>query len=105
MLQDCLHQYPLHPARQWLRPSVSLRALRVSDPLTMYSAELSLPTAPGALNALIAYLKLLGDPANHGAFSIRTHDLARYMRLDASALRALNLVIPPSEIVGIILKG
>ncbi|TFY78244.1 hypothetical protein EWM64_g5769 [Hericium alpestre] len=54
--------------------------------------QLSLPTAPGALAALLAYLGLLGDSANHGAWTIRTHELGQYMRLDASALRALNLV-------------
>ena len=32
------------------------------------------------------------DASNHGGWAIRTHDLSQYMRLDASALRALNLV-------------
>ncbi|KAA1473044.1 DNA mismatch repair protein [Dentipellis sp. KUC8613] len=54
--------------------------------------QLALPTAPGALAALLAYLNLLSDSSNHGAWTIRTHDLGQYMRLDASALRALNLV-------------
>ena len=51
-----------------------------------------MPTAPAALNALLTYLNLLPDSSNHGAWTIYTHDLAQYMRLDASALRALNLV-------------
>ncbi|KIY44220.1 DNA mismatch repair protein MSH2 [Fistulina hepatica ATCC 64428] len=54
--------------------------------------QLDLPNAPSALAALIAYLSLLGDLSNHGAYTLRTHDLEQYMRLDASALRALNLV-------------
>ncbi|ETW75892.1 hypothetical protein HETIRDRAFT_152464 [Heterobasidion irregulare TC 32-1] len=54
--------------------------------------QLSLPTAPGALAGLLIYLSLLSDSSNHGAWTIRTHDLDQYMRLDASALRALNLV-------------
>ncbi|KAI0053218.1 DNA mismatch repair protein [Auriscalpium vulgare] len=54
--------------------------------------QLSLPTAPAALSALVTYLNLVTDAANHGAWSIRTHDLGQYMRLDSSALRALNLV-------------
>ena len=58
----------------------------------MHAAELSLPNAKGALNALLGYLSLLADPANHNAWTIRTHDLEQYMKLDASALRALNLV-------------
>ncbi|KAI0765364.1 DNA mismatch repair protein [Fomes fomentarius] len=60
--------------------------------------QLSLPTAPAALSALVAYLSLLSDPSNHGAWSIRTHDLSQYMRLDASALRALNLTEAPGNI-------
>lgn len=48
--------------------------------------------APGALSALVIYLSLLSDPANHGAYRLKTHDLAQYMRLDASSVRALALV-------------
>ncbi|KAJ8093587.1 MSH2 protein [Marasmius tenuissimus] len=59
--------------------------------------QLSLPTAPAALSALITYLSLLSDPANHKSFRIRTHDLSQYMRLDASALRALNLTEAPGN--------
>jgi len=55
-------------------------------------AQLNLPTAPAAVAALITYLSLLSDSSNHGAWTIRTHDLGQYMRLDASALRALNLM-------------
>ncbi|EGO26852.1 hypothetical protein SERLADRAFT_436679, partial [Serpula lacrymans var. lacrymans S7.9] len=65
----------------------------VGNPQTI--SQLSLPVAPSALSALVNYLSLLTDPSNHGAFSIRTHDLSQYMRLDASALRALNLTEPP----------
>ncbi|KAG2066034.1 DNA mismatch repair protein [Suillus decipiens] len=59
--------------------------------------ELSLLSAPSALSALISYLSLLSDSSNHGAYKLRTHDLARYMRLDASALRALNLIDAPGS--------
>jgi len=40
----------------------------------------------------VSYLSLLSDPANHESWKIRTHDLSQYMRLDASALKALSLV-------------
>ncbi|KAJ6454605.1 muts domain V-domain-containing protein [Mycena sanguinolenta] len=59
--------------------------------------QLSLPAAPAALAALLTYLQLLADPANHNAYSLRTHDLNQYMKLDASALRALNLVEAPGN--------
>ena len=58
-----------------------------------------LPTAPSALSALILYLSLLDDPTNHNLFTLKTHDLSQYMRLDASALRALNLVNGPGNTV------
>jgi DNA mismatch repair protein MSH2 len=60
-------------------------------------AQLSLPVAPSSLNALITYLSLLSDPSNHGAYTLRTHDLAQFMRLDASALSALNLTAGPND--------
>ena len=57
-------------------------------------AELSSPTSPAssAVNALLTYLSLLSDTSNHNAYNLKTHDLSRYMKLDASALRALGLV-------------
>ncbi|OCB91766.1 DNA mismatch repair protein MSH2 [Sanghuangporus baumii] len=48
--------------------------------------------ASSALSALISYLSLLGDTSNHNAYTLKTHDLSQFMRLDASALRALGLV-------------
>lgn len=41
-------------------------------------------------SALISYLGLMSHESNHGAYSLATHDLKQYMKLDASALRALN---------------
>ncbi|KAJ3856348.1 muts domain V-domain-containing protein [Lentinula lateritia] len=61
-------------------------------------SQLALPTAPSALSALITYLSLLSDPSNYNAFAIRTHELGQYMRLDASALRALNLTEAPGNV-------
>ncbi|KAF8551428.1 DNA mismatch repair protein [Imleria badia] len=55
-------------------------------------AQTTTVPAPGALAALVIYLALLSDPANHGAYKLKTHDLAQYMRLDASSVRALALV-------------
>ncbi|KAJ7098387.1 DNA mismatch repair protein [Mycena epipterygia] len=74
----------------------SLGASTSADP-SMVIPQLTLPNAPSALAALINYLGLLADPANHNAYSLRTHDLDQYMKLDASALRALNLVEAPGN--------
>ncbi|KAJ7512587.1 muts domain V-domain-containing protein [Mycena galericulata] len=74
----------------------ALGASSSADP-SMLIPQPTLPTAPSALAALINYLGLLGDPANHNAYSLKTHDLDQYMKLDASALRALNLVESPGN--------
>ncbi|ORX58397.1 DNA mismatch repair protein [Piromyces finnis] len=41
---------------------------------------------------LIDYLKLVEDDSNMGMYAIESHELSQYMRLDASAVRALNLI-------------
>ena len=46
----------------------------------------------GATSALVSYLSLLTDASNHGQYTLRRHDLAQFMKLDASALRALSLM-------------
>ncbi|BGP57733.1 hypothetical protein JCM8202_002386 [Rhodotorula sphaerocarpa] len=56
--------------------------------------------AMSSVAALISYLDLLSDPSNFGAYALKTHDLSMYMRLDASALRALNLMPDPSGLGG-----
>ena len=45
-----------------------------------------------AAAAVISYLNLLGDSSNYGAYGLQHHDLSQFMRLDASALRALHLM-------------
>lgn len=52
-----------------------------------------------ATSALISYLGLLADESNFSHFTLRNHDLTQYMKLDASALRALNRAFaPPSSL-------
>ncbi|GAA5879435.1 hypothetical protein JCM1840_007040 [Sporobolomyces johnsonii] len=53
-----------------------------------------------AVSALVSYLNLLSDQSNFGAYAMKTHDLEQYMKLDASALRALNLMPDPSGLGG-----
>ncbi|KAG9087138.1 MutS-like protein [Ceratobasidium sp. 392] len=48
-----------------------------------------------AASALIAYLSLTSESSNAHQYTLRTHDLAQFMRLDASAVRALNLMPAP----------
>ncbi|BGP19387.1 MSH2 protein [Rhodosporidiobolus nylandii] len=62
--------------------------------------EFDHPTALCAVSALISYLSLMQDSSNFGAYALRTHDLSQYMRLDASALRALNLMPDPTGLGG-----
>jgi DNA mismatch repair protein MSH2 len=47
--------------------------------------------------ALIRYLDLMSDSANFGQFALYQHDLAQFMRLDASAVRALHLMPGPRD--------
>ncbi|KAJ2692729.1 MSH2 protein [Coemansia sp. RSA 1285] len=54
--------------------------------------ELDLKRAMGALAVAIWYLNLLADESNFGGFVIATHSLSQFMKLDASAVQALNLL-------------
>ncbi|TNY21324.1 muts domain V-domain-containing protein [Rhodotorula diobovata] len=56
--------------------------------------------AMSSVAALVSYLNLMGDSANFGAYNLKTHDLSMYMRLDASAVRALNLMPDPTGLGG-----
>jgi DNA mismatch repair protein MSH2 len=51
----------------------------------------------GASAALIKYLGLMSDASNFGHYTLYQHNLSAYMRLDASALRALNLMPGPND--------
>ena len=63
-------------------------------------AEFDQTLALSSLAALISYLSLLSSPHNFSAFTLKNHDLSQFMKLDASALRALNRMsplLPPSQ--------
>lgn len=59
--------------------------------------QTDLKLAMGSAAALIKYLGIMHDPSNHGQFRLYQHDLSQYMKLDASALKALNLMPGPRD--------
>lgn len=54
--------------------------------------QTDLKLAMGSAAALIKYLAVLQDPSNFGQYQLYQHDLSHYMKLDAAALKALNLM-------------
>ncbi|KAG0330295.1 MutS-like protein [Dissophora globulifera] len=59
--------------------------------------EFELKSAMAASACVIKYLALLTDESNFGQYTLKNHDLSQYMKLDASALRALNLMPGPQD--------
>ena len=51
----------------------------------------------GSASALIKYLGVLTDASNFGQYQLYQHDLTEFMKLDAAALRALNLMPGPRD--------
>ncbi|ORX41090.1 muts domain V-domain-containing protein [Kockovaella imperatae] len=62
--------------------------------------EFDLKHAMSAMAALTKFLSLASDSTLHGQFRLHRHDLSQYMKLDASALKALNLMPNPQELGG-----
>ena len=59
--------------------------------------QTDLKLAMGSAASLIKYLGILSDPSNFGQYQLYQHDLSQYMKLDAAALRALNLMPGPRD--------
>lgn len=59
--------------------------------------QFELKNAMAACSCLIKYLALLSDESNFGEYSLTTHDLTQYMKLDAAAVAALNLMPGPND--------
>ncbi len=50
------------------------------------------PLAPPAIAAVLAFSEVMADLAAHGRYSLSLYDPGRYLRLDAAAQRALNVL-------------
>lgn len=59
--------------------------------------QTDLKLAMGSAAALIKYLGVLSDSSNFGQYQLYQHDLSQFMKLDASALKALNLMPGPRD--------
>ncbi|KAK2628982.1 hypothetical protein QTJ16_002085 [Diplocarpon rosae] len=59
--------------------------------------QTDLKLAMGSAASLIKYLGVLHDPSNFGQYQLYQHDLSQFMKLDASALKALNLMPGPRD--------
>ncbi|KAJ3144932.1 MutS-like protein [Geranomyces michiganensis] len=59
--------------------------------------EFELKSAMGCVACLIKYLGLLSLETNFHQYTLQLYDLSQYMRLDAAAVRALNLMPGPMD--------
>jgi DNA mismatch repair protein MSH2 len=59
--------------------------------------QTDLKLAMGSSAALIKYLGVMQDSSNFGQYQLYQHDLANFMKLDAAALKALNLMPGPRD--------
>ncbi|KAJ3325179.1 MutS-like protein [Boothiomyces sp. JEL0866] len=59
--------------------------------------EFEMKIAMSATAAIISYLSLLDDESNLNAYQLCNHNLSQYMKLDAAAVKALNLTPAPNE--------
>ncbi|KAK0712973.1 muts domain V-domain-containing protein [Lasiosphaeria miniovina] len=69
-----------------------LTRLLKDDRATSMLPQTDLKLAMGSAAALIKYLGVLHDPSNFGQYQLYQHELSQFMKLDAAALKALNLM-------------
>ena len=70
-----------------------LRDERAASTLPQTDLKLAMSSA----SALIKYLGIMSDLTNFGEYNLYQHDLTDYMKLDSSALKALNLMPGPRD--------
>ena len=82
-----------HDARDTTRAAdVGAAAAAGAAGVERHRALLEKDGAAATLAAALRFSELLADPANHGRCRLSMHDTGRYVRLDSSALRALNVL-------------
>jgi DNA mismatch repair protein MSH2 len=64
----------------------------VSGNVEAHRAVIDKPQAASCLAAVLRFSEMLADSTNHGRCALSMYDTGRYMRLDSSALRALNVL-------------
>ncbi|EFX00909.1 DNA mismatch repair protein [Grosmannia clavigera kw1407] len=69
-----------------------LARLLKDERATLVLPQSDLKLALGSAAALIKYLGVLQDPSNFGQYQLYQHDLSQFMKLDAAAVKALNLM-------------
>jgi DNA mismatch repair protein MSH2 len=74
-----------------------LTRLLDSDVNVQSLPAVSLSVAMAATACIISYLDLLQDESSLGYYHLEQFDLSQYMRLDASAVQALNLNAGPKD--------
>jgi DNA mismatch repair protein MSH2 len=67
------------------------------DKATGTLAHTDLKLAMGSAAALVKYIGVMSEPSNYGQYQLYQHDLSQFMKLDAAALRALNLMPGPRD--------
>ncbi|CAI2183555.1 19637_t:CDS:10, partial [Funneliformis geosporum] len=75
-----------------------LNRLLGDDISVMSLPEFEMKHAMASCESLIKYLSLMTDENNFGHYILRHHDLSQYMKLDTSALKALNLMPNTQEV-------
>lgn len=74
-----------------------LARLLKDDRVSGMLPQTDLKLAMGSAAALIKYLGVMQDSSNFGQYQLYQHDLAHFMKLDAAALKALNLMPGPRD--------
>jgi DNA mismatch repair protein MSH2 len=93
LLERCEVVYTETKKADFLTQSFEQDMKRLLDTEQVIKSALSdLKWAMSCATCLIKYLALLSDSSNIGKYTLEVHDLAQYMRLDASAVKALNIM-------------